>query len=529
MDSVTDATFDAGLNSDVPDEREAGSPLLPDAGSSPLLPDAGSGGAGVIALDGSVLEQGLLLIGSVPEASAIDVDPATPLLLTFAESVNAADGAITVFDASGSVESIPSNDPRVAVVGDTVTVDFDGILAPSTVHSFRIDQGAFVGVSGKTLAANLTITFTTADVVTPGAVSAGLLLWLDAAYAPSLVGTVGVELWADRSGRHNNAVQSTMTARPFAQPAAINGKTALQFDGTDDVLLTPRLPLNADYDGFIVWQSGELPGSTTTMLLRSEGALEVTPTHVSPVANRAVSVFAGAQWHSALFRSPSANEATLWNFTYGAVPRAVYARTQGGAAAASVASASAVSATEPFSLAAGDDGSAPLNVAIAELLLFDRVLSAEERALVVSSLREKWAFREPLCAANEVRGSDGTCYFVESAASSWAEASSLCAARGLGWALASPRSAAENDFAATLLSAPSWLGGNDEAAESEWLWANDAVVFFRDGSATDGAFTHWAVAEPAAGGSCTRLLSDGTWQARACDESNPALCQGPGD
>jgi hypothetical protein len=66
----------------------------------------------------------------------------------------------------------------------------------------------------------------------PGSVS-GLVLWLEA--SKGVTQTAGaVSGWADQTGNHNDASQSTATAQPTFQAAGIHGLPALHFD-TDAV------------------------------------------------------------------------------------------------------------------------------------------------------------------------------------------------------------------------------------------------------------------------------------------------------
>lgn len=70
----------------------------------------------------------------------------------------------------------------------------------------------------------------------------GLVLWLDAEVGVGLVGS-NVDVWKDQSGAGHDAAQSTAAARPVLKPKAINGRPAVEFDGSDDEL---RLPTGFD-------------------------------------------------------------------------------------------------------------------------------------------------------------------------------------------------------------------------------------------------------------------------------------------
>ncbi len=52
----------------------------------------------------------------------------------------------------------------------------------------------------------------------------------------------GVSSWADQSGNGRNAVQATTASQPALQPAAVNGRGSVLFDGTDDFLQIAYVP-----------------------------------------------------------------------------------------------------------------------------------------------------------------------------------------------------------------------------------------------------------------------------------------------
>ena len=84
--------------------------------------------------------------------------------------------------------------------------------------------------------------------VAPGGVGSGLQLWLDASDASTLYdATTGGSLvaadgsvarWEDKSGNGRHATQSAAGARPIRRTSALNGRQALEFDGSNDALLT---------------------------------------------------------------------------------------------------------------------------------------------------------------------------------------------------------------------------------------------------------------------------------------------------
>jgi len=65
----------------------------------------------------------------------------------------------------------------------------------------------------------------------------GLLLWLDAADSSSYTIATGVSEWRDKSGNGRNFVQATGNNQPAISTITQNGKSLLEFDGTNDRLV----------------------------------------------------------------------------------------------------------------------------------------------------------------------------------------------------------------------------------------------------------------------------------------------------
>jgi hypothetical protein len=502
---------------------EPATPFNGDSGGGPNEPVGGAAGTAPI-------PDGFAVATSTPEAGATEIDPATDLVLEFTERIVPGPGAVSLSDANGLVETIGSGDPRVEVIGRNARIDLDAILASATDHTLTVATDAFLSAAGVALDEEATFTFETAAVALPGDVADGLALWLDAAYPESLKGGDVIELWADRSGGHRNAVQPEATQQPDFEATGLNEKPAISFDGRDDFLVAPVPGGMAAFEGFVVWETMLAPGNATTLLLHSPGKLELSHGHVSPTSRRSVSVFAGTEWVSAAYRTPPMNAPTLWGLAVSDETNGVYARSQGGAPVFAPFSEPAGELMDPLSIGAGEDGADALLVRIAEIVLYDRVLSSDERTFVTSYLRAKWAFAAPACAVGQSLGPDGSCYFVTPDTASWDAAEASCGDLGLGWHLASVRSEAEGSFLAGLLTEPAWTSGTS-GAESLWSWADDGALFWSggaDGSPEGNAYANWASDQPSGTG-CLRLAASGEWEAADCTDPHPAACQGPGN
>ncbi|MEZ5406346.1 MAG: Ig-like domain-containing protein, partial [Verrucomicrobiia bacterium] len=83
-----------------------------------------------------------------PPDNATGVIPSANLSIQFSESVAVGAGNITIVETGvGNFEVIPVNDPRVTILGNTVTINPDGVLAFGTAYHVLIDNGAFVDVA----------------------------------------------------------------------------------------------------------------------------------------------------------------------------------------------------------------------------------------------------------------------------------------------------------------------------------------------------------------------------------------------
>ena len=87
-----------------------------------------------------------------------------------------------------------------------------------------------------------------------------LMLWLDAQDVDGdgnsgndpIAGTP-VMTWADKSGNGYDAVQPTSGKRPLFQPLEFNGMPALVYDGSDDLSPLPSTTIVNQWSAFFVW------------------------------------------------------------------------------------------------------------------------------------------------------------------------------------------------------------------------------------------------------------------------------------
>ncbi|MCU0275218.1 MAG: LamG domain-containing protein, partial [Acidimicrobiales bacterium] len=141
-------------------------------------------------------------------------------------------------------------------------------LVNGTTYELRVASVNAIGTGDATdpVTATPTLPWTPANV--PG----GTLLWLDAADASTITLTSGaVSEWRDRSTNARHAAQATAASRPTAPAAALNGRTVIRFDGTDDHVIAPLTKTQV--------------GSTFTILHVSRPSVSQTQTGLLQIAN----------------------------------------------------------------------------------------------------------------------------------------------------------------------------------------------------------------------------------------------------
>lgn len=121
----------------------------------------------------------------------------------------------------------------------------------------------------------------------------GPALWFDAATIP-LADGAAVSQWDDRSGNARHATQATSGKRPVLRTSGVNGRPAVDFDGTDDELITPAYTNGPAVSLFVVAQ---LDVVTTGDAFRHFAVHGARPSWTSPYARWALRAESdGVEW-----------------------------------------------------------------------------------------------------------------------------------------------------------------------------------------------------------------------------------------
>ncbi len=129
----------------------------------------------------------------------------------------------------------------LATVQD-VTSYFDTSLAANTQYYYKVMAGNWAGQSGFSNETNATTLASAVDMPLNN-----LVLWVKADSAMGWVANGNVWTWFDQSGNHNDLSQKTSGYQPVTayQPVyitnALNGRPAIQFNGTNDYFTMPNI------------------------------------------------------------------------------------------------------------------------------------------------------------------------------------------------------------------------------------------------------------------------------------------------
>ena len=221
----------------------------------------------------------------------------------------------------------------------------------------------------------------------------GLAVWLDASYGAGITLVSGaVSQWNDRSGNGVHFAQSTAGQRPTVASAAINGKNAILFDGSNDFLVNSSANFAARTLFVVGKYSDSAPNQYAGLLTCrvSAGATKGGASDTNIVLGTAgtSNKVAGSGSASAARVNGVAADLTTYN------DEASGGINVGTAAFCLVhTDTSALSGAKVFTLGADINqavGTRQLDGYVAEVVVYNRVLSAAEIVQVETYLMNKW-------------------------------------------------------------------------------------------------------------------------------------------
>ncbi|MBX3737166.1 MAG: fibronectin type III domain-containing protein [Candidatus Didemnitutus sp.] len=313
------------------------------------------------------LRHGFVSPPPVPGGLTAKAISASQISLSWAETPNGAGTTFAVERKTGSGDFV-----SVAEVKDVFSY-IDSALNPTATYTYRVKARTYGGSSGYSNEASAT-TFDTGAPMP----NAGMRLWLKGetqAAGPVLT-------WRDQSGNNNHAFNNNANRRPVAELEPQTGRMVVRFDGVDDYLQLPNVTGGMTQgEVFVVVKSATVTngngqalwtfGSGTALYVPGNAIYETFGTNVRRDA-------------------PGANvDLTKWTlYNVSAEPNGNWSSRLNGQDYYSVSGN-----TVSFSNATPTlGGGVPITGAIAELIVYDHVLTNAERSAVGTYLAQRHAF-----------------------------------------------------------------------------------------------------------------------------------------
>lgn len=207
-------------------------------------------------------------------------------------------------------------------------------------------------------------------------------LWLDASDESTITTDVGVSVWADKSGNGYDVTQATGANQPATGTRTINGLNVLDFDGSNDYLTNTAITTTQPNSIFAVAQFDV----TSSYRFLLDG---ITSRQILYNYNGEANINAGTEVQST--STPVSGAASIWSGTF-----------DGASSDLRINGVSEVSGN------AGTNGLTDLavgtlhtlnnfflNGAVAEVIIIDSALSAQQISDTETYLADKWGITLP--------------------------------------------------------------------------------------------------------------------------------------
>lgn len=223
---------------------------------------------------------------------------------------------------------------------------------------------------------------------TPATLS-GLFGWYDASDAATVTVETGVKDWASKGGTAPTASQTTTNNQPAYGSVTLNGKSTITFDGVNDFLRTAAFTLPQPYSIFSVWRYEVAyasavrvleMGQTTNPPGRSGEIIRTAADNLQLLAGIGVTFdeYPAGSLEAFAVHDAEVNGASSIMRINGVDTGAAQ---DAGSNAASILTIAANRLTP----ATGNS-----NITFAELVIYDRILSAAEASDLRDYLTSKW-------------------------------------------------------------------------------------------------------------------------------------------
>jgi len=215
----------------------------------------------------------------------------------------------------------------------------------------------------------------------------GMVLWLDA--GKGITDASGVSKWEDQSGSGNDAEQGDTDKQPTYEINGSNGKAVVRFDGSNDFLITENVSLGNSISVFAVVEAEDKMSPNDHDWRYNQGIVTQYKDgrYILEINSTAIRFqFYDGDWITA------DADATCWQL-YGVIREDSFTKRlylNGVEAASKNTSTGTSGSNNPIKIGFSGDYSRYLKGDIAEILVYDRVLSDSERDMVQTYLNIKY-------------------------------------------------------------------------------------------------------------------------------------------
>lgn len=218
----------------------------------------------------------------------------------------------------------------------------------------------------------------------------GLVMWLDAANSSSITQSGGlVSQWSDLSGQQNNATQATGSLQPTTNATKQNGNNVVDFSGTRYMQFANNNFFDSSFTAFVVAKTSTI-SSRGTFISRQQGSTAggFNIRNNGDSTNFTAFAVGTGSTFSTVNISPSNtnfNVHTAWfsNFTS-------YNVNNGTTSTAGTITYDNANTSTPLLGAAASPAVEILTGSIAEVIIYNSILSSSNRTSICRYLGTKW-------------------------------------------------------------------------------------------------------------------------------------------
>lgn len=330
-----------------------------------------------------------------------DGDPADPLTVFFSLTGSATEGADYTLSPSGSI-TFASGESSATVtltpVDDSVFSEIEsaGLLITPDPAYIAPPDAVFIDILDNdnnppevTAGPDQVVALDPSAAWTPASLAP--TAWYDASDADTLTLTgSSVTAWADKSTNGLDLAQANSAAQPQVGVNTINGMTTVKFDGSNDTLTTASNPFTTIADAFVIAVHRHDASANATLfnLSGSSGSADRWQAH----APYGTTMYFDAGSTNNRISAPygvNVGDEILVSF-YGSVTEGVMQAFKNGTLLRSGTNPGSVT-TPPGNIYVGSGANTQYqNTSIAEMIILNGTVSAEDRQLLEGYLAHKW-------------------------------------------------------------------------------------------------------------------------------------------